>query len=124
MLVSQLEGAELDFWVAKAEGHKIVKVEYKLDGRDWLVVFRGSPDDFRSRWFPSTDWSQGGPIIEKEDIEIGLGNPNDPPGISIVTKPVLRWANCHGKIQWAGKKEPLIAAMRARVVAVFGEEVE
>ncbi len=122
MLVSQLEGAKLDFWVAKAEGHEIVKVDYKIGDRDWLVVFRGSPDGFRSRWFPSTEWSQGGPIIERECVELW----------SILSKdrqaPYAGWS---AKVYTLERLHPmkmgttaLIAAMRAYVASKFGEEVE
>ena len=59
MKVSELMGAQLDYWVGSAEG---LVVEIK-DG----VCFREVPDGKRD-YSPSKDWSQGGEIIEKENI--------------------------------------------------------
>lgn len=51
MKVSELAGSQLDFWVAKAEG-----VEASVDTQ--------------LKFTPSTDWAQGGPIIDREGIQI------------------------------------------------------
>lgn len=51
MKVSDLAGSQLDFWVAKAEG-----VEASVD--------------IHLKFMPSTDWAQGGPIIDREGIQI------------------------------------------------------
>ncbi len=59
MLVKDLQGAELDYWTCKAE-----KRSYSASGSPI-----GPPT-----YSPSTDWSQGGPIIEREKIEIVLGD--------------------------------------------------
>lgn len=63
--VSTLTGPLLDLWVAKAEkkeayihgGYCFLKAEY----RDFLRHRDGC-------FSPSTDWAQGGPIIEREKI--------------------------------------------------------
>lgn len=70
MKVSELEGSELDYWVAK-----VVK-----------------PKDYQGGWFtddtlpshanftefePSSDWSQGGPLIE--EYKICIQNAAAPP---------------------------------------------
>ena len=59
--VSELEGALLDAAVAKAEGY-----ELDSDGDNRTVRDNGGAP---SRWRPSTDWTQGGPIIEREEID-------------------------------------------------------
>lgn len=69
--------------------------------------------------FFSTDWSQGGPIIEKEGIAVAR-NPTEwcayrPDGL------------IHSAIRWTGKKTgptPLIAAMRCFVASRLGDEVD
>ncbi len=59
MKVSELIGAQLDYWVGVTEG---LLVEVK-DG----VCFQNVPDGKRD-YSPSTNWTQGGEIIEKENI--------------------------------------------------------
>lgn len=68
-----------------------------------------------------TDWAQGGPIIEREGIELKRG----------FTKPLLWSAFC--TYQWNGRRltysgmtgpTPLIAAMRCFVALQLGKEVD
>ena len=99
MQTNELTGAALDWAVAKCEG-------YRLD----LV-----PEDSYS---PSTDWSQGGPIIERE-------------GISIVQQgDAAEWVASvynHNEDDWHSHTNgptPLIAAMRCYVASKLGDEVE
>jgi len=96
--VAELEGAQLDWAVAKALGHKITE-------RDW------STQDF------STDWSRGGPIIERERIKIEFD--------------CGEWAAIlfdddagEESPAWKRGQTPLIAAMRAFVASKLGDEVE
>lgn len=112
--VSESEGAKLNYWVARALGF----LDVFIDGDDVL-----SPDPEDGLAFDvhkySTDWSQGGPIIEREKITI---EPN-PYGLE-------EWAACiglNGKEPfwvWKNGKTALIAAMRAFVASKFREEVE
>lgn len=121
--VSMLEGPELDYWVAKAEG-AYQQVEIKAGTvKEWnfanctraLVPV----DDYH----PSTDWSQGGPIIEHNNIFI---------------RPLWHATTGVNTGLWsAGKSKffaipnhwhhegptPLVAAMRAFVASEFGEEI-
>ena len=62
MKTSELTGPALDWAVAKCEG---VEVEYINDGITRCVL-RVTP--FTGMYRPSTDWSQGGPLIERENI--------------------------------------------------------
>ena len=89
--VASLEGAALDWAVAKAIG------EYKP-----VAV----PPY-------STDWAQGGPIIEREVICIGSG----------MDAPTWYANKGLGKYHQFGTT-PLIAAMRCYVASKLGDEVE
>jgi hypothetical protein len=62
MKVAELEGALLDAWVARAEGYDVIPAP--TDPQGCWVDTGGTPFPFR----PSTDWAQGGQIIEREDI--------------------------------------------------------
>jgi hypothetical protein len=74
--------------------------------------------DGQHYWQPTFDWSQGGPIIEREGINIERGNSSG------------RWE------AWTPAPErrsgeavaqgltPLIAAMRCYVASKLGDEVE
>lgn len=61
-------------------------------------------------WRPSRAWEHGGPIIERERIELR----NDASG---------GW-NCMGNGCYGDGPTPLIAAMRAYVASKVGAEVE
>lgn len=109
--VSELEGAELDYWVAKAEGFFLLGV-----GKCTLI----GNDEFS----PSKNWSQGGPIIEREQITIYSPNIGDVPDVpwsanilgDLTDKGIVGQAEGYGPT-------PLIAAMRAFVASKFGEKV-
>ena len=92
---SELSGATLDWVVAKCEGY--------------------NPDNNPTDLYFSTDWAQGGPIIERELIAIRF--------------------ICEGRWEswWSGWPKsshafygptPLIAAMRCYVASKLGDEVE
>ena len=59
---SELTGPALDWAVAKCEN---LEVEHINDGITKFLL-RLAP--FTGRYSPSTDWAQGGPIIERERI--------------------------------------------------------
>lgn len=108
MKVAELEGTLLDYWVARAEGYK-VDISFERGLNENLCVFiSGELTD----WAPSTDWAQGGPIIEREHIEIRLHG-KEP------------FARIYGEPQRLGEfgSTALIAAMRAYVASKYGEEV-
>jgi Protein of unknown function (DUF2591) len=73
----------------------------------------------------STDWAQGGPIIEREKIKTApnlngtwLGQIRHTTSHPLVAHPVLAgWTNKHGPT-------PLIAAMRCFVASKLGDVVE
>jgi hypothetical protein len=66
---SELTGAALDWAVAKCKGMSAEMLS-EFDEGDWLYAGSG-------RY--STDWSQGGPIIERESIDV-LRDPNGTAG--------------------------------------------
>lgn len=114
MKTSELTGAALDWAVAIAEGHK----------PPLLRILRGNvalPQEDDPMWCDyleySTDWSQGGPIIErmfKEGFQISQG------GLEAGNQRC--WASRNGRF-WSGPT-PLIAAMRCYVASKLGDEVE
>lgn len=120
--VSEAERQVLDWMVAKAEEYPM-GIWYDDDG---LPMIR---DDEVPEWKPSTDWSQGGPIIERERIRLET---NDHPDLWpwFATK-LLRWEKREDEEMgdWpvyaeGGGDTPLIAAMRCYVVTKLGDEIE
>ncbi len=110
MKVSELSGAVLDFYVGKAEGKNPIfrKKGMTPDGGEVFVDHVICDGIYR----PSTDWSQGGPIIERERIML---------------EPVEKWvAHAYAKDNYYSYHgdTPLIAAMRAYVAGRFGKEVD
>lgn len=156
--VSELSGAALDYWVARAEetlglltfdpevgdmpnaegappfvnmtcgtphiwgaGKIDPRTHNKETGRPW--VFHGPGGTYS----PSTDWSCGGPIIEREFMSI---TEPDPWCMHVDSSLDNKWRAM--KVNY-DKREyefhqfgetPLIAAMRCYVASKFGDEVE
>jgi hypothetical protein len=79
---------------------------------------------------PSTDWSQGGPIIEREKINLSVDYQDD--ALSLDMIPIGWKANLWnnsvpgtpGFLQWAYGPTPLIAAMRCYVASKLGDNIE
>ena len=90
MKTSELQGADLDWAVAKLE---------QFDNGDWLPDY-------------CTDWAAGGPIIEREKIDVW-------------THAGKEWAASvdKGRNEFRGSTF-LIAAMRCYVASKLGDEVE
>lgn len=110
----ELSGAALDWAVAKCEGRTDLYVD--TDGE--LV----GEDDFDY----STDWSQGGPIIEREGIEINVRNWTPSPGCRLPGK--YEWSARLCYVRQTDHKlfgpTPLVAAMRLYIAIKIGYEVE
>ena len=108
MKTADLIGPALDWAVAKCEGPNSVAACY-YDEDDLPMLRDEAP---YMEWQPSTNWAQGGPIIERNCIPLvvhgfAFGLP-------------ATW--CAG-----GKypsPTPLIAAMRCYVASKLGDEVE
>jgi hypothetical protein len=105
MKTAELTGAALDWAVAKCVGGREAVGSF-LDG----VV--PHPDYFK--FYPSTNWAQGGPIIEREGITLASPNPIDTDWCAML------WG---AQAKQSGTT-PLIAAMRCYVASKLGYEVE
>ena len=100
MKTSELTGPALDWAVARANGH--------ID--DETIIRRLEPDEDGWCIAYSTDWSQGGPIIERERIELEHDG-------------FAWWARITADEDYTGPT-PLIAAMRCYVASKLGDEIE
>ena len=109
--VSELEGVELDYWVARAQGWHMGKAAGgSCDAwRDENNELRGTVP--ASAYMPSTNWGQGGLIIEERHILIGY---------DYIDK---KWS-AHTCRAEARGNTALIAAMRCFVASFFGDEVD
>ena len=105
MKTRELTGAALDWAVAKCEGAASIR----FDGKNTRI---GTGGHFN----PSTDWSQGGPIIEREGICLYF-NPED--------ATAFEWhAEDRSHAWYLEGPAPLIAAMRCYVASKLDDEVE
>ena len=109
MKASELTGAALDYMVAKCEGF-----EPFTDGISWIIDHAGTYQQL-PRY--STDWTQGGPLIEREGINLRLQAGTDKQPVAFV------WVN-HQPAHRQHGSTPLIAAMRCYVASKMGDEVE
>ena len=126
MKVSELVGAELDFWVAKADGENVII-------RNGRPVFEFDFDPERHAqehvfgkvmkqyvWYqPSTDWPQGGPLIEKYKVQVDA--PRDYKINDTDWRADIDGGDCN---YFAIGESPLQAICRAVVRAKFGDEVD
>jgi len=114
MKTNELTGAALDWAVAKCEG---ATDEWHTDKPffwDGVPCVREAGHDVN--YTPSTDWAQGGPIIEREGLTI------------------IREERLNGAVHWVSYRQnigtgregptPLIAAMRCYVASKMGDEIE
>lgn len=123
---SELTGPALDWAVAKAEGlkpHAMVERDYGQAAHRplnrWAAI--NLTPVGHDVFSPSTDWAQGGPIIEREQIHTYF----DPECMwADVPAPAVwvAWINCGGMRRWHGRTL-LIAAMRCFVASRLGDEV-
>jgi hypothetical protein len=119
MRTSELIGPALDWAVMKIEKRVLVRIlggGLLVNGRhedggelpeDWQMAFM---------WHPSTDWAQGGPIIEREEIQLCTNGGT--------TK---KWEAVQDnvddvRVEWGPTL--LIAAMRCFVASNLGDEVD
>lgn len=125
MKVEELTGTPLDCWVARAIGWS-GPIKYR-ENQDTLVWHKDgvSLTSFFQNvksWKPSSNWSQGGPIIEREHISVV------PSGAKWDAYANAGYTGPDGQVD---SKTPiiweaptyLVAAMRAYVASKFGDEV-
>ncbi len=118
MKTAELRGADLDWAVAKAEGH----VD---DVYSWL--YEATLEEVEDGSFhPSTDWAQGGPIIDREGIDLYCNvatNPSHP------DKPWrgswrARYCRMGYGTEFSYGATALEAAMRCYVASKLGDDVD
>jgi hypothetical protein len=114
-----LEASALDWAVAQAAGYRDVLVtDFDDAGQPEECFFRPAKLDpsgaeicgSGETWSPSSRWDQGGPIIEREEIDVA----------------------CCGAAGWSATgfrttrfgASPLVAAMRCFVASRLGAEIE
>jgi len=101
MKTSELTGHALNWAVAEADGCPVKGVNNR-----------------RNYWQPSTDWSQGGPIVEREVSMLMRTNGGD-----WIAQGSYDFANDTEAKRYYGKTL-LEAAMRCYVASKLGDEVE
>lgn len=110
----ELTGPALDWAVAKVEGLDFEPYFYR-HGNHWViqVVRDGYNPERKVYWFyPSTDWSHGGPLIEKYRPEFEVDDK-------------YRYVSCFLQGRFLVRGETyLIAACRAIVAANLGDVVQ
>lgn len=114
----ELSGKALDFAVAKciANVHEDAMLNGTTMSGWWVSNLFIDPNHWvRSDEFnPSTNWAQGGPIIERNDI--------------CLSSWYSKWEACASHGRCASRRTsgptPLIAAMRVIVASKLGDEVE
>lgn len=116
--VATLTGADLALWVGRIAGADL--------GPEWnqgpnYVMIGGHSGRSPERYAPHEDWEQGGPLIEQHTIAIAKGlNQICFPGWHAKVGLVATYDTITGR-QFG--PTPLIAAMRALVWSVYGDNV-
>ena len=115
MKTEELKYRALDWAVAKAKGKTVfISKQGKLMAANYGDF---NPKHGAPWWNPSTNWSQGGPIIEREGIYLARSTLTDD----------YKWgANIYTEFRQYGEygPTPLIAAMRCYVSSKLGDEVD
>ena len=123
MKTSELFDEKLDWAVSYALGHNPMK-DFHSHGMTWRGWWETTsyidtkPNEYRRIPRYSINWSQGGPIIEREYINIA--HPNGFDGAN--NEWVATW-KFGGYEQYCGPT-PLIAALRCYCASKLGDEVE
>lgn len=131
MKTAELTGNALDWAVAQAEG-----LEYETAGGEYTVNDENDENyglTFEKTYSPSADWALGGPIIERELIQINPKYHNET--IAVTPKPYATVEGWHWEAYVLGPENlddnffmwgdtPLEAAMRCYVASKLGDEVE
>jgi len=124
--VARLEGSKLDEWVARAIGWTLFEMVpgelgYKRfkqsDGTEGLFGTVESGACRFKGFNPSSNWEQGGQLIEKYQLDVVADAPN--------VWLAFRWNNDGDPVTavTGHGPRPIIAAMRALVASVYGNSV-
>jgi len=114
---SDLTGASLDYAVAVCEGYGNFRLNSHVFNKEPLLDKNGKTAWLKTLNY-STDWAQGGPIIERE--KISLRCPGRPYGYDAT---LYLWNTTNDYFKYHDPS-PLIAAMRCYVASKLGQYVE
>lgn len=119
--VAKASGVVLDWLVAHALGisHDIASF-IGDDDKVYELYLSSQADKYRKQWLPSTDWTQGGPIIEQLRSYSAYRLLIESDGDNVH---VLSWPSKHVHFSGYGPTT-LIASMRCYATSRLGEEVE
>jgi hypothetical protein len=133
MKVRELQGAPLDYWVARADeswkwAHNLfptmtldptfARVElytYDNGGQECLLIPRNPMRQDTQVFAPSTEWEHGGPLLHNYRIGFGL--------YAVEGREYFAVIGTNDAIGSAEGPTHLTAACRAIVASKFGEEV-
>jgi hypothetical protein len=104
---SEATPRQLNWLAAKCEG--IVWEQGDLDAGEYGPGFS-----------PATDWAHGGPVIEREEVELTFDRPNETDTLWRAEMFDLKGVS----IAYEYGPTPLIAAMRCYVASKLGDEIE
>jgi hypothetical protein len=117
--VNEASGHVLDWMVAECEGHVESGVYGEPVLRDGQLHIHYCGVVLDDVWCPTTNWAQGGPILEWEKIDLYQ---------STGRTCAAMWENLPGGGRLIAEAKdcptPLIAAMRCFVSSKLGDEVE
>lgn len=113
---SELIGPALDWAVAVCNGRGL-DLE---DPRDPWLTCGGIADQPLHSYTPHTDWSQGGPIIERESITLRVNACVAGHWAAFID---FGSSTCNVRARQSGRS-PLTAAMRCYVASKLGDEVD
>ena len=115
---NELTPNQLDWLVATIHGYRLTTdgIQKLLEkGKELLIL---GPHNSHLHYSPTTDWAQGGPIIERELITV-IAHFDFPDWTAWTPAPECEDGEAHGI-----GPTPLIAAMRCYVASKLGDEVE
>ena len=109
---NNLTGVALDWAVAKCMGHRVAE-----NYGSYIRIYLPDPKQagYTLAFCPSTDWAQGGPIIEREIADIERFS-------DALWEATAYTKNAQDIVQ--SGPTPLIAAMRCYVASKLGDEIE
>ena len=113
---SELTGPALDWAVAKSEGERYGPPTFRVhqNSKGATVYLNTGMQQSGIPYRPSTDWAQGGPIIEREGITLR----------SCIDGAAWDAELAYEETILAPGPTPLIAAMRCYVASKLGDEVD
>ena len=124
---SELIGPALDWMVAVSLGG--TGLRYDTFGTWWFTL-NGKDRALSSGWSeaqnfnPSTNWAQGGRLIDREKLCVGYQHQLDPAYVPLLDPATICWARTTAGGYLKYGPTPLIAAMRCLIASKLGDEVD